>query len=188
MAAIYSNGGNRWNILGFNFTKRDALSSVYKISMVHGHGDWGHYIFAQLSNRPRWINTCILVYFLLAWQNYWMLIGWEEYNYFINCTAVQLMIFPKQTKWRKGVFKNTFVFELALEELDENTNKSTKFCFNKITNWTYEQKHQILVESLAGLATGERIWCWYLLLLTLRSIQFCHANNKQVIMRCCSYN
>ena len=32
MAAIYSNG-NRWNILGFNFTKRDALSSVYKISM-----------------------------------------------------------------------------------------------------------------------------------------------------------
>ena len=34
MAAIYSNGGNRWNILGFNFTKRDALSSLYKISMV----------------------------------------------------------------------------------------------------------------------------------------------------------
>jgi hypothetical protein len=34
MAVIYSNGGNRWNILGFNFTKRDALSSVYKISMV----------------------------------------------------------------------------------------------------------------------------------------------------------
>ena len=33
MAAIYSNGGNRWNILGFNFTKSDALSSVYKISM-----------------------------------------------------------------------------------------------------------------------------------------------------------
>jgi hypothetical protein len=22
-------GGNRWNILGFNFTKRDALSSLY---------------------------------------------------------------------------------------------------------------------------------------------------------------
>jgi hypothetical protein len=34
MAAIYSNGGNRWNILGFIFAKRDALSSVYKISMV----------------------------------------------------------------------------------------------------------------------------------------------------------
>jgi hypothetical protein len=25
--------GNCWNILGFNFTKRDALSSVYKISV-----------------------------------------------------------------------------------------------------------------------------------------------------------
>jgi hypothetical protein len=35
MAAIYSNGGNRWNIHGFNFTKRDELSSLYKIPMVH---------------------------------------------------------------------------------------------------------------------------------------------------------
>ena len=36
MAAIYSNGGNRWNSLCFNFTnnERDALSSVYKIYMV----------------------------------------------------------------------------------------------------------------------------------------------------------
>jgi hypothetical protein len=33
MAAIHSNGGNRWNILGFNSTKRDALSSVFKLSM-----------------------------------------------------------------------------------------------------------------------------------------------------------
>jgi hypothetical protein len=33
MAAIYSNGGNRWNILDFDFTKRDALSSLYKIPM-----------------------------------------------------------------------------------------------------------------------------------------------------------
>ena len=37
MAAIYSNGGNYWNILGFNFTKRDALFSVYKIYMVSSH-------------------------------------------------------------------------------------------------------------------------------------------------------
>ena len=37
MAAIYSNGGNRCNILGFNFNKRDALSSVYKISMDYTH-------------------------------------------------------------------------------------------------------------------------------------------------------
>jgi hypothetical protein len=35
MATIYSMGGNRWNILVFNSTKRDALSSIYKISM-HG--------------------------------------------------------------------------------------------------------------------------------------------------------
>jgi hypothetical protein len=41
MAAIYSNGGNRWNILDFNFTKRDAQSSVYKISiaMTGSHDD-----------------------------------------------------------------------------------------------------------------------------------------------------
>jgi hypothetical protein len=40
MAAIYSNGGNRWNILGFSFTKRDALSSVYiKIYMVLNFGE-----------------------------------------------------------------------------------------------------------------------------------------------------
>ena len=26
------------------------------------------------------------------------------------------------------------------------------------------------------------------MMLTLRSIQFCHANNNQVIMQCCSYN
>jgi hypothetical protein len=37
MAATYSNGGNRWNILGFNFSKRDALSSVYKLSMAFTH-------------------------------------------------------------------------------------------------------------------------------------------------------
>jgi hypothetical protein len=29
--------GNSWNILGFNFTKRDALSCVYKISMGSVH-------------------------------------------------------------------------------------------------------------------------------------------------------
>ena len=38
MAAIYSNGGNRWNILGFNFTKRDALSSVYIYDIYDAFG------------------------------------------------------------------------------------------------------------------------------------------------------
>jgi hypothetical protein len=30
---LFNHLNNRWNILGFNFNKRDALSSVYKISM-----------------------------------------------------------------------------------------------------------------------------------------------------------
>jgi hypothetical protein len=51
MAAIYSNGGNRWNILGFNFTKRDALSSVYKISMlVTFHSE--HVFYDNANQRP----------------------------------------------------------------------------------------------------------------------------------------
>ena len=36
--------------------------------------------------------------------------------------------------------------EIALEEHDENTNKSTKFRLNKITKWKYKQKHQISLE------------------------------------------
>ena len=47
MAAIYSNGGNRWNILGFNFTKRDALSGVYKISMALSQNN--HYFLLKLT-------------------------------------------------------------------------------------------------------------------------------------------
>jgi hypothetical protein len=51
MAAIYSNGGNRWNIIGFNFTKRDALSSVYKISMlVTFHSE--HVFYDNANQRP----------------------------------------------------------------------------------------------------------------------------------------
>jgi hypothetical protein len=53
------------------------------------------------------------------------------------------------------------------KELNENTNKSK----------------QILVESLGR--TG--LWRENMMLILI-SIQFCHANNKQVIMRCCSYN
>ena len=32
MAAIYSNGGNRWNILGFNFTK---MLKTLNISLIY---------------------------------------------------------------------------------------------------------------------------------------------------------
>jgi hypothetical protein len=85
-----------------------------------------------------------LLSLLLAWQNYCILIGWEEYNYFIYCTAVQLMIFLTQTKWRKGIL-----------------NRSVKWNCRGGTKWKYKPKHQMLVESLAGLGFGERIWCWH---------------------------
>ena len=55
------------------------------------------------------------------------------------------------------------------KELNENTNKSTKFWLK------------------VGLKVDWPLAREYMM-LTLRSIQFCHANNKQVIMRCCSYN
>ena len=53
------------------------------------------------------------------------------------------------------------------KELNENTDKSTKFWLKIWQDWALARECMIL---------------------TLRSIQFCHANNKQVIMRCCSYN
>ena len=63
-----------------------------------------------------------------------MLIGLEQYSYFINCTAVQLMIFSKQTKWRTGGIKKTKLFYRK------------QHCFRKIRT-----KHQILAKSLAGV-------------------------------------
>ena len=62
MAAIYSNGGNRWNILGFNFTKRDALSSVYKISMVPACSSvcklWNFFIYNDIKKTNSYL--CLL--------------------------------------------------------------------------------------------------------------------------------
>jgi hypothetical protein len=105
-----------------------------------------------------------------------MLIGWEEYNYFINCTAVQLMIFPKQAKWRKGILLNTSVkwncprgtrwkyvqkvikapnFALT-QELNENTDKSTKVWLKDWQDWALAREYDV----------------------DTRSIQFCHANNS----------
>jgi hypothetical protein len=34
MAAIYSNGGNRWNILGFNFTTRVKIEKINNLFQV----------------------------------------------------------------------------------------------------------------------------------------------------------
>jgi hypothetical protein len=53
MAAIYSNGGNRWNILGFNFTKGDALSSAYKISMGSSDTNHGSFLYNTHYNGPQ---------------------------------------------------------------------------------------------------------------------------------------
>jgi hypothetical protein len=40
--------------------------------------------------------------------------------------------------------------------------KAPNFALTKeLIKWKYEQKHQILVESMAGLGFGERIWCWH---------------------------
>jgi hypothetical protein len=61
MAAIYSNGGNRWNRLGFNFTKRDALSSVYKISMT---GTF--YKISLAVNHLTQVNISKKVYFIMC--------------------------------------------------------------------------------------------------------------------------
>jgi hypothetical protein len=57
MATIYSNGDNRWNILGFNFTKRDALSSVYKISMAMLE-TLHDVLFVSLSIRSTLVSSC----------------------------------------------------------------------------------------------------------------------------------
>jgi hypothetical protein len=63
MAAIYSNEGNRWNILGFNFNKRDALSSVYKISMQFPYAIQKYTTFANFATLyfPNFLILLILV-------------------------------------------------------------------------------------------------------------------------------
>jgi hypothetical protein len=62
MAAIYSNGGNRWNILGFNFTKRDALSSVYKISMVTS------YIYCRRNKPWNDLHNYLILLATIVWS------------------------------------------------------------------------------------------------------------------------
>jgi hypothetical protein len=55
----------------------------------------------------------------------------------------------------------------STKELNENTDKSIKFGLKVWQDWASAREY---------------------MMLTLRTIQFCYANNKQVIMRCCSYN
>ena len=58
-----------------------------------------------------------------------MLIDLEAYNYFINCTAVQLMIFPMKTNKMADRYLNTNspdLQEIKAKPNNENGNKITK--------------------------------------------------------------
>ncbi len=57
-----------------------------------------------------------------------MLIGREEYSYFINCTAaVQLMIFSKQKNGGQAEFKPKRNCSRENKIAIENTNKAPNF-------------------------------------------------------------
>ena len=60
--AIYSNGGNCWNILGFNFNKRDGLSSVYKISMVYTCKPHINHKYSLVIITPRVFSSTMLYF------------------------------------------------------------------------------------------------------------------------------
>jgi hypothetical protein len=71
--------------------------------------------------------------------------------------------------WSNWMKIRTKVPNFALtKELNENTNKSTKFWLKVWQDWALAREYDVDIEKYI--------------------IQFCHANNKQVIMRCCSYN
>ena len=63
---------------------------------------------------------------------FWL--GWEEYNYFINCTAVKINDFPKTNEMAEP-FLNTD--EFTLDELKGEAVNANQ--------------HKNVVESLAGL-------------------------------------
>ena len=69
MATIYSNGGKRWNILGFNVTKRDALSSLHKISMycIGGTALFNH---RQSRRHCLWFNTTSSIKLEITYVSY----------------------------------------------------------------------------------------------------------------------
>jgi hypothetical protein len=62
------------------------------------------------------------------------------------------MIFPKQTKWRKGIL-NTNVKQMKIrtkapnfaltKELNENTNKSTKFWLKVRQDWALAREYDV---------------------------------------------
>ena len=55
---------------------------------------------AHIDMAVRFILKCLYIYYLHdKITGCWLV---EKRYYFINCTDVQLMILPKQTKWRKA--------------------------------------------------------------------------------------
>ena len=56
-----------------------------------------------------------------------MLIGREEYSYFINCTAVQLMIFQNKQNGGQVEFKHKRNCSRENKIALENTNKAPSF-------------------------------------------------------------
>jgi hypothetical protein len=55
------------------------------------------------------------------------------------------MIFPKQTKWRKGI--NCPIEELKAKELNENTNKRTKFWLKVWQDWALAREYDVHTEN-----------------------------------------
>ena len=65
MAAIYSNGGNWWNTFSFNFTKKDALSSVYKISLGETLQSFNSFFKVTAANGHRGLSILVSVLWIV---------------------------------------------------------------------------------------------------------------------------
>ena len=73
----------------------------------------------------------------------------RQYNYFINCTAVQLMIFSKTNKMAERYLDSNKIAleELKAKELNENTNKSTKFWLKVWQDWALAREYDVDIEN-----------------------------------------
>ena len=91
-----------------------------------------------------------------------MLIGWEACNYFINCTAVQIL--PKQTKWRKAEWRKATKTRRKLPQRNlKHTDERTK-----APNFNLKRECSVDIEELDKLALQK----FYVEV----GIKFCHIN------------
>ena len=67
----------------------------------------------------------------------------------INCTAVQLMIFPKQTKMSEIYLnaKETTLEKLKAKALNENPNKSIKFWLKLCQDWVLAKEYDVDIKN-----------------------------------------